>query len=66
MTKTDQKLLNELRQTKGFSENFAESLQGGFLILSAKGKIIVVKSLLCRIIGFDKEELIDAKLPFPF
>lgn len=66
MSKADTKLLNELRQIKGFSEDFVESLQDGLLIINLKGKIILCNNALTQITGFAKEELVDINLPFPY
>lgn len=61
-----EKLIKELQEIYGFSENFIESLQDGLLITDTKGKVLMVNDAVCSITGFDKTDLVGSKAPFPF
>lgn len=59
-------LLGELKDNHGFTDIFVESIHEGLLIADTSGKIVLVNSALCRLTGFEKEELVGAEAPFPF
>ncbi len=66
MSNTKKKLLLELQNSYGFSENFIESLQDGLLITDTQGEVLMVNAAACSITGFNKNELLNIKTPFPF
>ncbi|MFD2824663.1 sigma 54-interacting transcriptional regulator [Lacinutrix iliipiscaria] len=66
MSKINEKLINELQQLNGFTENFIESLQDGFIILDTKGRIVISNSAFSKFTGYDKHELLGLSAPFPF
>jgi len=66
MTGKDVQLLEELRLANGFSDTFIESLPDGLLITNTNGKVLFVNTVLSELTGFNKQELIGTKTPFPF
>lgn len=66
MDKLEKILIKELQELYGFSDSYIESLQDGLLITNTEGKILLVNTALSQITGFDKTELLNADLPFPF
>ena len=66
MGKLEKILIKELQELYGFSDSYIESLQDGLLITNTEGKILIVNTALSQITGFDKTELLNADLPFPF
>ena len=66
MSETGTNLIEELQQLYGFSYSFIESLSDGLLIINLEGKIIIQNSVISKITGFGKADLVGAKVPFPF
>ncbi|GHC58605.1 PAS domain-containing sensor histidine kinase [Ulvibacter litoralis] len=66
MNNEDILLLNELKHSTEFSENYIESLLDGLIIMNLEGKIITINTELSKITGFNKGELEGVTFPFPF
>lgn len=66
MTKKKTNILNQLNQLNGFTSDYLESLEEGFLVFDTTGEIIIANDAFCNMSGFLKKELLGAKAPFPF
>jgi len=58
-------LREQLRSERDRSQAIVESMHEGFGV-TRDGEIVEVNSSLCRLTGFAREQLIGAKVPFPF
>ncbi|WP_430468393.1 sigma 54-interacting transcriptional regulator [Winogradskyella ouciana] len=56
----------DLKLAKEFSDKLIMSMQEGLLIVSVEAEIIMVNASLCNMLGYNEEELIGLKLPYPF
>jgi PAS domain S-box-containing protein len=58
------KAQDEIRMAKEYSENLVLSLQEGLSVVSLDGIQIDVNPSLCKMTGFEKEELVGQHFPF--
>ncbi|WP_228238313.1 PAS domain S-box protein [Allomuricauda sp. M10] len=66
MVYKDVTLLHELKHNHGFSDVFLETIRDGLLISDTDGTVVMVNSILCKMTGFSKEELLGTSAPYPF
>ena len=55
-----------LRKEKALQDQILSNLADGFFIIDTEAKMLVVNETLCAITGYDKEELIGTKPPYPY
>lgn len=66
MSKSTPNLLEELKTTYGFTEDYLESIPDGITIFNNAGKLLLVNTAFCEISGFNKNDIVGLKSPFPF
>lgn len=66
MSKINKKLVEELQQQHGFTDSFIESLKDGFILIDAKGSIVITNTSFCDLTGYAKNEILGVSAPFPF
>lgn len=57
---------SELKSEKEFSEKLITSLHEGLSVVDVDGKHIKVNAALCNMTGFNEDELLGIKPPFPY
>ena len=57
---------DRLRESKEFVESIIASMRDGFCIIDTDGVNIAVNDSLCKMTGFNREELIGQCLPYPY
>jgi len=60
------KLERQLQERKDFSEKIVRVMKDGFSMFSTDGVLLGVNDALCRMTGFDYDELVGKKAPFPY
>ena len=55
----------ELRSERDYAATITSSMHEGFM-LTRDGRILEVNQALCRLTGFTREELVGARVPYPF
>ncbi|WP_417855734.1 sigma 54-interacting transcriptional regulator [Xanthomarina gelatinilytica] len=55
-----------LKAAHEFSDKLITSMQEGLIIVNLEGEILMVNDSTCKILQYNKEELLGMKLPYPF
>lgn len=55
-----------LRDESAFRKAMEESVLTGMRAIDLEGRITFVNSAFCRLVGFERDELVGAKRPFPY
>lgn len=56
----------ELRRSRDYATAVVDSLHDGLMVLDANGAILQVNQRMSEITGYDRDELIGARIPYPY
>ncbi len=56
----------QLERERDFNRNLLSNLNSGFSIIDEEGVLIEVNATLCKMTGYQREELIGCKIPLPY
>ncbi|MDD4923978.1 MAG: PAS domain S-box protein [Dehalococcoidales bacterium] len=60
------KMEKQLQESKEFSEKVVRVMKDGFSMFNSEGILLNVNEALCRMTGFEYNELVGQKRPFPY